>query len=104
MEVLPGDDCFRHVPVRLFERDRPLLQGLYRAAAASASSSGEGDSKARRTLRDLLKEALPDKDPDKGKLHFGKKSSRRWLGMGPHRSGKSKFPKIRPLRVVPIVA
>ncbi len=74
MEVLPGDDCFRHVPVRLFERDRPLLQGLYRAAAASSSSSGEGDSKARRTLRDLLKEALPDKDPDKGKLLFGKKA------------------------------
>ena len=63
METLPGDDGFKHLPVRMFRSsDGAMLpQKLYKAL--------DPEKKQRRTLRDLLREAFPDKDPDEGTVN-----------------------------------
>lgn len=58
MESLPGEDGFKYLPLRMFQRDRPLLQKLYKTI---------GEDRQRRTLRDLIREALPERDPNEGK-------------------------------------
>ena len=54
MESLPGDDgAFKHLPLRLFDGDRPMLQKLYKTVVKD-----EDGNKRNLTLGDLLKEAL----------------------------------------------
>ena len=62
MEPSAGEEGFKHLPLRMFKRDKQMVQRLYRTVAA------EGDDKKRRkrTLRDLLAEAMPEQDPEKG--------------------------------------
>ncbi len=57
METLPGEDGFKHVPVRLFAGDEPLPDRLYKTTDSE---------RTKLTLRDLIKEALPDRQPDDG--------------------------------------
>ncbi len=82
MEILPGEEGFRYVPIRLFDKDRPLLQvwnqnllvrvfftlfyvWLVRRRFQGLYKSLNGH-KQRRTVKDLLKEVLPDRDGEQG--------------------------------------
>ena len=62
MEILPGEDGFKHLPLRMFERDQAVRQRLYKTM----------DSQRQKTLRDLIKEAWPEKKEEEGKTKIGK--------------------------------
>lgn len=51
------EDGFKNIPVRMFDRDQPLLQRLYKSI---------NDEKKKRTVRDLVRDAMPDREPDEG--------------------------------------
>jgi len=61
MEPLPSEEAFKHLLLRMFDRDRPMLQRLYKTVV---------EDRQRLTLRDLLREALLDREPDQGEVLF----------------------------------
>jgi hypothetical protein len=63
MESLPGEEGFKHLPVRMFKgSDGAMLgQRLFKTV-----DTGEAGSKHKRTMKDLLREAFPDREPEEG--------------------------------------
>jgi hypothetical protein len=57
MEVPPGEEAFKHLPLRIFEKDQPLPQKLYKTLGAD---------KQRLLLQDLLREAFPERNIERG--------------------------------------
>ena len=62
METSPGEEGFKHLPLRMFRRDRQMVQRLFKTVTAA----GPEEKRKKLTLRDLIKEAMPEEDPDEG--------------------------------------
>ena len=64
MDNRGDDNCFKHIPFRLYDSDKPLQQRLIKPLMKS-----EEDERSKRltTLKDLLEEMVPDKPCDESK-------------------------------------
>ena len=58
METLPGDDGFKNLPLKIFDKDVQILQKLHRTVNVE---------RQKLTLRDLLRDVFPERDVESSK-------------------------------------
>ena len=58
METLPGEDGFKNLPLKIFDKDQQILQKLHRTINAE---------RQKLTLKDLLRDVFPERDVEQSK-------------------------------------
>ena len=61
MEATGDSDGFKHIPVRLYNKDQPMPQKLVKAFATVHSSENQSPVKRPMTLYDLIEDYFPNK-------------------------------------------
>jgi hypothetical protein len=61
MEVMGDSDGFKHIPIRLYNRNQPLPQKLVKSFATIHSNENQSPIKRPMTLFDLVEEYFPSK-------------------------------------------